>query len=249
MPCPLSPRCDKCGFSHPLTSALLKGKNAITAVVITIILPHADDEDPDDHPTIPETWSVLTDCPEVPGQGTPKMTGTDQAIPPGKYHQCLTSHNSSCSPSHNLSPYQSNQSPICSTRQWTPFWYKQDSIKVILCMSQRRLPVDRMSIRWPNLVLHPPDASYQEWDQVHDWPWCSGKHNIPDNYQKLFPFNISESRYPKPGTLLPTSDSRTSHDGKPQPFLGHFIAKVTEPRLYPTHFYMFEDATSAQILL
>ena len=58
-------------------------------------------------------------------------------------------------------------------------------------------------------------------------------------YWKLFPHKISESRHPKPGTLIPTSHSWISHDGKPKPFQGHFIAKVnhtTLPRSYPTHF-------------
>ena len=71
-------------------------------------------------------------------------------------------------------------------------------------------------------------------------------------YQKLFPHKISESRYPKPGTLIPTSHSWMSHNGKPQPFLGHFIAKVnhaTEPMWYPIDFYVFEDATSPKILV
>ena len=43
-----------------------------------------------------------------------------------------------------------------------------------------------------------------------------------------------------------------SHDGLPKPFLGCFVAEVmhaNEPRSYPTHFYMFEDATSPHILL
>ena len=43
-----------------------------------------------------------------------------------------------------------------------------------------------------------------------------------------------------------------SHDGSPQPFLGHFVTEVqhaTQPRSYPTHFYVFEGATSPQILL
>ena len=43
-----------------------------------------------------------------------------------------------------------------------------------------------------------------------------------------------------------------SHDGLPKPFLGHFVAYVkhaSEPRMYPTHFYVFEEATSPQVLL
>ena len=42
-----------------------------------------------------------------------------------------------------------------------------------------------------------------------------------------------------------------SHNSSPKPFLGHLLADVkhaSEPRMYPTHFYVFEDTTSAQIL-
>ena len=77
-------------------------------------------------------------------------------------------------------------------------------------------------------------------------------NTIPlSRYQKLFPHKINESRYPKPGTLSPTSHTWISHDGTPEPFLGHYTAKVnhmTLPRSYPTRFYVFEDATFSQIL-
>ena len=71
-------------------------------------------------------------------------------------------------------------------------------------------------------------------------------------YWKLFPHKINVSRYPKQGILIPTNHSWISHDGKPQPFLGHFIANVnhtTHPRLYPMHVYIFKDATNPQIWL
>ena len=73
-------------------------------------------------------------------------------------------------------------------------------------------------------------------------------NTIPLNrYQKLFPHKISESRFPMPGTLSPKSHTWISHDRTPKPFLGHFVADVnhaTEPRSYPTCFYIFKDATS-----
>ena len=71
-------------------------------------------------------------------------------------------------------------------------------------------------------------------------------------YQKLFPHKIPKSRYPKASTLSPTYHTRISHDGTLKPFLGHFVADInhaTEPRSYPTCFYVFEDATLPQILL
>ena len=71
-------------------------------------------------------------------------------------------------------------------------------------------------------------------------------------YKKLFPHKIDDSRYPKPGSLCHTSHTWMSHDGSPKPFPGHFVTEVQhaiQPRLYPTCFYIFEDATSPQILL
>ena len=71
-------------------------------------------------------------------------------------------------------------------------------------------------------------------------------------YQKLFPHKLIESRYPKPATLIPTAYIWISHNGTLKPFLGHFITKVNHAmllRLYPTWFYVFEEATSPQILL
>ena len=63
-------------------SALLKGKNVETVAAITIILPCADAKDPDDHPTMLEAQIAQADCPEVPVQGAPKITGADQVDPP-----------------------------------------------------------------------------------------------------------------------------------------------------------------------
>ena len=68
----------------------------------------------------------------------------------------------------------------------------------------------------------------------------------------VFPKKVNETRYPKLNSLSPTAHTWISHDGKPKPFLGHFIAKVqyaTLPRSYPVCFYVFQDATSPQILL
>ena len=71
-------------------------------------------------------------------------------------------------------------------------------------------------------------------------------------YHTLFPNKINKSRFPKPNALLPTAHTWISHDGLPKLFLGHFVADVqhaSEPRSYVTHFYVFGDATSLQILL
>ena len=78
-------------------------------------------------------------------------------------------------------------------------------------------------------------------------------NTIPlSRYQKIFPHKTSASRYPKQGSLVPMYHTWISHNGKLQPFLGHFITDVnhaTQPRLYLTYFYIFKDATTPQILL
>ena len=48
------PRCTKCGYSHPLTSAWLKAKNVITAAAKIITLPCAGVKDPSNLPMMPE---------------------------------------------------------------------------------------------------------------------------------------------------------------------------------------------------
>ena len=78
-------------------------------------------------------------------------------------------------------------------------------------------------------------------------------NTIPlSRYCTLFPNKLNKSRYPKANILLPTAHTWMSHDGLPKPFLGHFMADIqhaSEPRMYPTCFYVYEDATSPQILL
>ena len=74
--------------------------------------------------------SSQADCPEeIPGQGN--MCHPDDRHRSSWFlsrcHCCPMSHSSSCSPS----PYWSTKSPRCSTRCHTPFWYNQNSIKVI----------------------------------------------------------------------------------------------------------------------
>ena len=103
-----------------------------------------------------------------------------------------------------------------------------------------------------------PDASDQEWHQEHDFqdqPWGSGEYNPPEPILEAIPHKLTETRYtryPKPGTFIPTAHTWISHGGSPKPFVGHFITDVNYtmlPRSYLTHFYVFEDATTPQILL
>ena len=93
------------------------------------------------------------------------------------------------------------------------------------------------------------------WDQTDDHKyrsWCSGEHYPLSKYHTLFPNQSNKSRFPKPNALLQTAHTWISHDSSPKPFLGHFVAEVmhaSEPRLYLTHFCMFEDVTSPHIIL
>ena len=106
---PLStfPRHDKYGYFHPLTSAWLKGRNAITTVAETTTLLCADAKDPSNHPTMPEALSTQADCPEeIPGQGIPDDRHRSSRSP-GRHYYCPTSHSSSCS----QSPYWSTKTP------------------------------------------------------------------------------------------------------------------------------------------
>ena len=98
MPCPLSPGVTSVATLTPLTSALLKGKNATT---VHTILPCVECKDPSNHPMMPEAQSAQVDHPEIPGQGASKMTGRS-CQSPGRFHQCPTSCSSSHSPSHSL---------------------------------------------------------------------------------------------------------------------------------------------------
>ena len=82
-----------------------------------------------------------------------------------------------------------------------------------------------------------------------------GSHvnTIPlSRYHTLFPNCLNKSRYPKAKAKMPTGHTWISHDGLPQPFLGHFIVEVAhakEPRMYPVRFYVFEDATNPPNLI
>ena len=118
-----------------------------------------------------------------------------------------------------------------------------------------RFPVYGKCTQWSDIIFYLAPAPYQEWNSVDDCKIDTGAqvNTIPlSKYQKLFPHKINDSRYPKPSSLSPTAHTWMSHNGSPKPFLGHFVAEVqhaTEPRSYPTCFYVFEGSTSCQILL
>ena len=159
------------------------------------------------------------------------------------------------SPSQSTSPWQPKQHLFP-----TPHWYSQDAIEVN--------PADSITAS-----SHPKDYLYTEkasdgqttfyiWLQLlsHDGmkqmtikidPGAQ-VNTIPlSKYHTLFPPKLNKSRFPKAKALLPTAHTWISHNGLPKPFLEHFVADImhtSEPRPYPTWFYVFKDATSLHIL-
>ena len=155
-------------------------------------------------------------------------------------HHCSLSHSqfhsTSHSPFHSASPHWHDRSHC----QHTPFWYFQDSNEII--------PADSVETS-----TEPKGSLYTEraWDgQVSFFTRLQlpTKHGIKlmtmkidpgaqvntiplRRYQKLYPHKVCEMRFPKSGTLIPTSHAWISHDSSPKPFLGHFIAEVQHATL------------------
>ena len=100
-----------------------------------------------------------------------------------------------------------------------------------------------------------PDSLSLKWYQDHGCQGRSGTqvNTIPlSRCCTLYPNKLTRSRFPQAKSLMPTHHTWISHDGLPEPFLGHFIIEVVhakESRMYPIRFYVFEDATNPQILL
>ena len=70
--------------------------------------------------------------------------------------------------------------------------------------------------------------------------------------KKLFKKNLTKAGHIKNNVLHPTSHSWSSHDNKPQPFIGYFIIDIHHETLSKTmqvRLYVFEDTTSPPILL
>ena len=71
-------------------------------------------------------------------------------------------------------------------------------------------------------------------------------------YWKLYPTKLMRPGSPSLAPLALLPHTWISHDGSLKPFLGHFIVDAQHaalPRSYPTWLYVFEDATSHQIIL
>ena len=69
---------------------------------------------------------------------------------------------------------------------------------------------------------------------------------------KLLEHRCEQSRNIKNNVLHPTSHLWSSHDSKPQQFLGYFIINIhhkTISKTLPVRFYVFQDTTNPPILL
>ena len=78
-------------------------------------------------------------------------------------------------------------------------------------------------------------------------------NTIPLNrYRKLFIKNFTKAGNIKNNVLHPTSHLWSSHDSKPQQFLGYFSLNIhhkTISKTLPVRFYVFQDTTNPPILL
>ena len=72
------------------------------------------------------------------------------------------------------------------------------------------------------------------------------------HYRKLFKKTFTKAGNIKKNVLHPTSHLWSSHDSKPQQFLGYFIINIhhkTISKTLPVRFYVFQDTTNPPILL
>ena len=78
-------------------------------------------------------------------------------------------------------------------------------------------------------------------------------NTIPlSRYRKLFKKNFTKAGNIKSNILHPTSHLWSSHDSKPQQFLGYFITNIHHKAIsktLPVRFYVFQDSTNPLILL
>ena len=78
-------------------------------------------------------------------------------------------------------------------------------------------------------------------------------NTIPlSRYRHLFKRNFTKAGNIKNNVLHPTTHLWSSHDSKPQQFLGYFITNIhhkTISKTLPVRFYVFQDTTNPPILL
>ena len=99
-----------------------------------------------------------------------------------------------------------------------------------------------MSMQCSSFVIHLPDATYYEWAEDHDGedrPCCSGEYCSPEQVLEALPPTKSANL----GTPCKASSSPLTTPGFP------WWQTSSLPRPYPTHFYVFKDATSPQNML
>ena len=254
-----SPSCCKCGYSNPNAKCPAKGQQCYAC----------------------SGYNHYTVLCQKKGCRQPQQNKQQRGSKPSKHyssHGCHTSrspcrhchqshslhshsrtpsHSPSCSPSHGASPRHSSH----PKRHSTPHRYHQDSTDIIPANS-----ITTGSQAEGKLFMGRVSDGHVAFYTCLDLPAQSGTktmvvkidpsaqvNTIPlSRYQTLFPNCLNKSRYPKAKALMPTGHTWISHDGSPQPFLGHFIVEVAhakEPRMYPVRFYVFENDTNLPNLL
>ena len=246
------PSCYKCGYSHPNGKCLAKGHQCYVCSGYN-------------HYTVLCQQKGCRQNKQWRGFKPNKcFSSHGHCTSHSPHRHCRRSHSScshsrtpSCSPSCGTSHRHSS----CSKRHSTPHRSFQDAIDVI--------PADSVTTgNWAegNLFMERASDGQVAFFTCMNLPAQSGTktmvvkidpgtqvNTIPlSRYHTLFPNKLTESRYPKAKSLMPTHHTWISHNGLPKPFLGHFIVEVAhakDPRTYPIRFYVFENATHPQMLL
>ena len=249
----------KCGYSHPNTKCPAQGQQCYTCSGynhFTVLCKQRRCK-----PTSTQTQhrgnqNQCTRCSvsRPHGQCQPSCS-------PHRHCHCSASrtpsHSPSCRPSHSTLPWWSGKSHCCAT----PQRYYQDFIEVIPAylgtsgncaegMLFTESTSDGQTAFYTHLQMPSCDGTKSMTAKID--PGAQVNNILLNKYCHLFPKMLTKSKDPKAKALLPTQHTWISHDGSPKPFLGHFVAEImhaSEPRSYPTCFYMFGDATSPHILL
>ena len=250
-----SPNCCKCGYSHPNGKCPAKGQQCFTCGGFN-------------------HYTVL--CQKKKGCRQSRQNKQQRGSKPSK-HYSSHGHHTSCPPAgttaeaiactvipgplptapHIVLPMAHPLgAPPIPKGTLPPHRYFQESIDVIPANSittgtqaESKLFTERASNGQVAFYtcLDLPAQSGTKTMAVKIDPGTQVNTSPLSRYCTLFPNCLNKSRYPKAKALMPTGHTRISHDGLPQPFLGHFIVEVAhakEPRTYPVRFYVFEDTTN-----
>ena len=256
------PHCNKCGYSHPCSKCPVQGKTCYVCCGsnhYTALCKWKKMQWPT-HNT-PRTGDRSPRSERSPWDNRSKHRSHHSSQSPSRQLHChipsCQSCSTSCSPFYSMAPCWLDWS-----HHWhTLFQYSQDSIEII--------PAAAVPTNSIETSTHPKGSLLTECTSDGQVSFYTRLQLPPRNRIKLMtikidpvlrwihppeqvPEAIPPTKSVSSGSLSPTSHTLILHDGSPKPYLGHFITEVqcaTPPRSYPTHFYVFEDTTSPQILL